>query len=258
MKAITTLLIFQFVALSAVAQTGPRITFDSITLDCGKISEGPPYKFYHKYKNTGDKPLILYSVRGSGPYYCSSWSREPLLPGDSAIITGYYATEERVGAFTKTLSIISNDTTNEYTVVRVKGQVMPNSNHLSYRFYPDMNLVSLSTYGEPEVGIKNNKEFVLLLTNIDTTTLSISINEISYLNHDSYNIYFLEDSNQIAKAFASTLPKRFEETHQHKQLQAGESALLYIKLKPAEIEYGHRVKLSINNMTARIRFDKWQ
>lgn len=258
MKTISTLFVFQFIALSILAQIGPRITFDSITLECGKIFEGPAYKFYHKYKNKGDEPLILHAVRGCGPYFSSSWPKEPLLPGDSAIITGYYATEGRIGPFTKTLCITSNDTTNEYTVVRVKGEVIPNLFNLSYQFYPNMNPVSLSTFGEPEIGIKSNREFVLLITNADTATLTVSINGISYLNNDSYSLHFLEDSSQVAKAFASTLPKLFEENHQHKQLQAGESVLLYIKIKSVEIEYGHCIKLSINDMPARIRFDKWE
>ncbi len=119
MKQVIALFAFVLVAFAATAQT---MTFDVTTVDYGTIDKGsePLRKF--KFTNTGDKPLIIESATGSCGCTVPKYPQEPILPGESNVIEVRYDTQ-RVGHFTKTVTLKSNDKTNNSMTLTIKGEV---------------------------------------------------------------------------------------------------------------------------------------
>jgi hypothetical protein len=129
MKKLTLIFtMFLFVAFAANAQTsiskksdGPEITFQSLEHDYGTITQGANGDCVFKFKNTGNEPLILSDVRKSCGCTTPTWSKEPILPGQSGVINVGYNTNN-IGTFSKTITVISN-ATNSSLVLTIKGTV---------------------------------------------------------------------------------------------------------------------------------------
>ncbi|HNX06147.1 MAG TPA: DUF1573 domain-containing protein [Bacteroidales bacterium] len=133
-------LIFAFVMLAVFASNaqtasttksdakaaGPEITFESLEHDYGTIVQGANGDCVFKFKNTGNEPLILSDVRKSCGCTTPTWSKEPILPGQSGEIKVGYNTNN-VGTFSKTITVISNATNANVTLI-IKGTVNAKAN----------------------------------------------------------------------------------------------------------------------------------
>ena len=124
MKQVLTILAFVLVGFySATAQTtnGAIMTFDLTTVDYGTIDKGadPIRKF--KFTNTGNEPLIVKSAKGSCGCTVPTYPKEPIMPGESNVIEVRYDTQ-RVGAFTKTVTLTTNESSDTHTLT-IKGEV---------------------------------------------------------------------------------------------------------------------------------------
>lgn len=115
-----------FVALQLSAQDQPSmITFSEQTFDFGTIAEedGPvSHTFY--FKNEGTAPIVVNSVKASCGCTTPSWTQEPVAPGDTGIVVAEYNPYNRPGAFSKTISVITNTEPN-LAVLHIKGMVRP-------------------------------------------------------------------------------------------------------------------------------------
>ncbi len=118
-------LLFAFAAKSQTSTTkkadGPEITFESLEHDYGTIVQGANGDCVFKFKNTGNEPLILSDVRKSCGCTTPTWSKAPILPGQSDVINIGYNTNN-IGTFSKTITVISN-ATNASVVITIKGTV---------------------------------------------------------------------------------------------------------------------------------------
>lgn len=104
-----------------VAKAGPAISFEVTTIDYGTIEQGAdPFRIF-KFKNTGTEPLVITNARGSCGCTVPTYPKDPILPGDSGEIKVRYDTN-RIGAFTKTVSLTTNASTEETTLM-IKGEV---------------------------------------------------------------------------------------------------------------------------------------
>ncbi len=124
MKQVLTILAFVLVGFySATAQTtnGAIMTFDVTTVDYGTIDKGadPIRKF--KFTNTGNEPLIVKAAKGSCGCTVPTYPKEPIMPGESNVIEVRYDTQ-RVGAFTKTVTLTTNEASDTHTLT-IKGDV---------------------------------------------------------------------------------------------------------------------------------------
>ncbi|MFN4255150.1 MAG: DUF1573 domain-containing protein [Saprospiraceae bacterium] len=124
MKQILSILAFvAFGAFCATAQStsGAVMTFEQTTVDYGTIDKGaePLRKF--KFTNTGNEPLIIKNAKGSCGCTVPTYPKEPIMPGESNVIEVRYDTQ-RVGAFTKTVTITTNETVETRTLT-IKGEV---------------------------------------------------------------------------------------------------------------------------------------
>jgi archaellum component FlaG (FlaF/FlaG flagellin family) len=102
--------------------TQAEITFDKIEHDYGQVPRNGNGETTFTYKNTGKAPLMLSNVRSSCGCTVPSWSREPLMPGQSASIRVKYNTAN-AGPINKTVTVESNATNNR-VILRIKGTVL--------------------------------------------------------------------------------------------------------------------------------------
>lgn len=123
MKRFFFIAILTFFSISVFAQTkGPVIKFESLVHDYGTIYQGDNGSCSFVFKNTGDEPLILSSVRSSCGCTVPKWPSEPILPGQSGTIQVTYDTK-RIGPISKQITVISNAT--EATVtLSIKGNIL--------------------------------------------------------------------------------------------------------------------------------------
>lgn len=130
MKKVFLLTCIVFAAINfAVAQTpatnpnAPKITFDHDSHDFKTVIEGPKVTHVFKFKNDGKEPLILSNVKASCGCTTPEWPKEPIMPGKTSQITAVYNTQNRVGDFTKTITVESNATEGT-KVLTIKGKVI--------------------------------------------------------------------------------------------------------------------------------------
>lgn len=80
------------------------------TRDYGKINEGQKLAVSFKFKNTGDKPLVIESVQPSCGCTVADFPRQPIAPGQEGEITGEFDSQGREGLQHKQLTVVSNTT----------------------------------------------------------------------------------------------------------------------------------------------------
>lgn len=111
---------------SEIKKDGPVITFEEELIDYGNIEYKADGNREFHFKNTGNEPLIITKAKGScGCTVPTVALNTPIAPGESSVIKVRYATN-RVGKFTKSVTITSNAVNEPTKVVRIKGEVGPN------------------------------------------------------------------------------------------------------------------------------------
>lgn len=130
---ILSLAVMAFAFGSAYAQDakpvegGPQISVDKDVHDYGTIKQGANGTCEFNITNTGSEPLIISRAKGSCGCTVPDWPKEPILPGESAIMSVRYDTK-RVGPINKSVTITSNATNAATKVVRIKGKVLASEN----------------------------------------------------------------------------------------------------------------------------------
>jgi hypothetical protein len=103
---------------------GPAISLNKDVHDYGEIPYGGNGTCEFKVTNTGNEPLILSTCQGSCGCTVPKCDPNPILPGESSIITVKYDTS-RSGPISKSVTISSNAKNEPVKVVNIKGNVGP-------------------------------------------------------------------------------------------------------------------------------------
>ena len=103
---------------------GAGMLFENETIDYGTIPHNADGKREFVFVNNGNKPLIIESTQGSCGCTVPTKPEGPIAPGERATIGVKYATD-RVGAFTKTVTVTSNAEGMPTKVLTIKGTVLP-------------------------------------------------------------------------------------------------------------------------------------
>jgi uncharacterized protein (DUF58 family) len=111
-----------FTANSAMAQSGPVMTFEKTEIDYGTVALGGDGVRTFKFKNTGTQPLVIKTARGSCGCTVPKWPTEAIQPGKSATIEVKYDTN-RAGSFTKDVYVETNEAQPKHTLT-IKGTVV--------------------------------------------------------------------------------------------------------------------------------------
>ncbi|HTQ26877.1 MAG TPA: DUF1573 domain-containing protein [Puia sp.] len=81
---------------------------DSSDRDFGKIAEGQKLEVSFRFRNSGDKPLIIQRVQPSCGCTIAEQPTEPVLPGAEGVIKAAFNSENHVGINHKSLYVFAN------------------------------------------------------------------------------------------------------------------------------------------------------
>ena len=102
---------------------GAGMVFVNETIDYGTIARNSDGKREFVFTNNGNAPLIITNAQGSCGCTVPSSPKEPIMPGAKGVIGVKYATD-RVGAFTKTVTVTSNAAGQATKILTIKGVVL--------------------------------------------------------------------------------------------------------------------------------------
>jgi hypothetical protein len=106
-------------------QSGPKFEYVEPSVDLGSlnIESLEMIKLEIDFENTGDQPLVVTHVRGCCGTRITSWTREPVLPGEKGTIVAQFRPATRVHNINRTITAISNDESGQ-KVFRINGRVV--------------------------------------------------------------------------------------------------------------------------------------
>lgn len=93
----------------------------------GKITEGENASFSYRFKNTGEKPLVISSANASCGCTVPEKPEQPIMPGETGFIKVVFHSKGRVGPIQKVVQVVSNAYP-EIPVLKLTGEVMAKSN----------------------------------------------------------------------------------------------------------------------------------
>ncbi|EMY3583862.1 DUF1573 domain-containing protein [Flavobacterium psychrophilum] len=105
---------------------GAGMVFENETIDYGTIAHNSEPNRQFVFTNNGNKPLIITNTQGSCGCTVPTTPKEPIAPGAKGIIGVKYATD-RVGPFTKTVTVSSNAEGMPSKILTIKGTVLPDA-----------------------------------------------------------------------------------------------------------------------------------
>ncbi|MAI28550.1 MAG: hypothetical protein CMD11_03355 [Flavobacteriales bacterium] len=122
------LLILIFLVCSAYSkgQNSAFITFDSLTINYGKILQGEDGTVDFKFTNTGDRDLKINRVRSSCGCTIPKKPDSLIAPGVSDLIKVKYDTE-RIGIINKTI-IVNSNAANGTVILKITGEILDPEN----------------------------------------------------------------------------------------------------------------------------------
>jgi hypothetical protein len=96
---------------------------DSSNRDFGRIMEGQKLEVSFRFKNSGDKPLLIQHVQPSCGCTVPEQSSEPIAPGEESDIKATFTSEGHVGPNHKTLWVLANTKGSRTTALTFEVQV---------------------------------------------------------------------------------------------------------------------------------------
>ena len=106
----------------------PKITFEKMEHDFGKIIQGEYVRYSFRFTNTGRSDLLISKVSTSCGCTVGNYPRDPIAPGDSGLIEVIFDSRGKKGMQNKTVTVLANTAPNK-TVLRIKLNVtVPENN----------------------------------------------------------------------------------------------------------------------------------
>jgi hypothetical protein len=164
------------IALFVFGANAQKLEFDELVHDFGTINEelgNVTHAF--KFKNKGDKPLVITNVKASCGCMTSGWTKEPVKPGEEGEVLATYRTS--AGPFNKSFTVTANGVPN--VVLHIKGNVTKKPENLVVT-YPQ-------TFGD--LRSKNKRDFVFAQISSQQATPSQTI-EVANAGEENVNITF--------------------------------------------------------------------
>lgn len=123
MKNLIAILFVSLISFGAFAQEKvAKIEFETKVIDYGTIEKGADGVRTFKFKNTGNEPLIISSVKSTCGCTVPKKPKAPIMPGETGEIEVKYDTK-RVNPIRKTITVISNADT-PTIALKIKGLVI--------------------------------------------------------------------------------------------------------------------------------------
>ena len=125
---------YNFLTLLLLSVTLPLYSQDAKTTlqvdkrfhDFGKIKEdGGKIRAVFTFKNTGSSELIIQNVESSCGCTIGEWTKGPIAPGNTGIVTGIYDPKNLIGIIDKTLGVYTNAKFAKVVILELRGEVIP-------------------------------------------------------------------------------------------------------------------------------------
>ncbi len=101
--------------------------WDKVTHDFGNVPQNVPVSVTFKVKNTSKTPFVISSVNAQCGCTTPSYSKDPIMSGKSGEVKAQF-NAANLGAFTKTVTVTTNDPKNPTIVLTLKGTVVEAKN----------------------------------------------------------------------------------------------------------------------------------
>ena len=89
---------------------------DSTTLDLGKAIEGEIVEVSYRFKNTGDKNLVIQEVTAACGCTVPEKPEKPFAPGEEGVIRAKFDSKGRLGTNNKYVTVRANTPEQNYTL----------------------------------------------------------------------------------------------------------------------------------------------
>lgn len=96
------------------------------TYDFGKVTDGEKVIYSYRFKNTGNKALVIASATASCGCTVPEKPEEPIKPGEEGFLKVVFNSEGRVGPTHKEITVISNAYP-AFPVLQLTGEVQKKS-----------------------------------------------------------------------------------------------------------------------------------
>lgn len=90
--------------------------------DFGTVKEGTDVSHEYRFKNTGDKPLVVTAAMASCGCTVPEKPEHPIAPGETGSIKATFHSQGRVGPASKTITVVSN-TEPSFPLLKLTGTV---------------------------------------------------------------------------------------------------------------------------------------
>ena len=99
------------------------LQWEKTTQQFGEIKQGVPVTASFTFTNKSKAPVLLANVQGSCGCAVPAWSKEPILPGKSSVITATF-NAANLGAFNKTVTVTTTAEGAAPQVLSLQGTVV--------------------------------------------------------------------------------------------------------------------------------------
>jgi Protein of unknown function (DUF1573) len=173
MKTVIYLISIALSSLSAFCQ--PQMKLSTTEHDFGTFKEESGRQtFNFIVTNTGDAPLVIKNVVRSCGCTTPNWTKEPIAPGGSGIVTAIYDPLNRPGMFNKTLTVNSSSKP-ENVVLVIKGEVIPHEKTIEEIFTYAVGPVRFENQHLPFTNIKKTEKKIRVMPIINTSSSDAKI-----------------------------------------------------------------------------------
>ena len=117
-------LLLLFCSLTVLAQNKSELSFLKQTIDLGTIVAEKTSKVYvnFEFSNKGHVPIVIHKVKASCGCTVPRWTKTPIEPGKSGVITVSFEHQGKKGTFLKTL-FVESSAKNNLVLLKLKGVV---------------------------------------------------------------------------------------------------------------------------------------
>ena len=107
--------------------TATKVEFKAAEFNFGTVKAGAKVSHVFKFRNTGDKPLVIKDAHASCGCTVADWPHDPIPPGGVGEIKSVFDSAGKQGLQTKTITVTAN-TIPAKTELLIKGEVIGDPN----------------------------------------------------------------------------------------------------------------------------------
>jgi len=144
-------------ALPLHAFSQPKAEFTSQTVDFGTVIEGTVCKYTFKFRNTGNKPLIITNVSVTCGCTVPRWSQEPIPAGDTSSVFIEFNTFNKMGLVEKGVNLTTNQPDPMIGLIII-ARIIPDPNFIptmDSTTYKPFYLIDQKSFSQIKIPVKN-------------------------------------------------------------------------------------------------------